>query len=209
MLHRHAHRSLSLWEGIAMDTLMFGGVGMFFLILGLFLNKKHRNFVAHCIKVDGRVIGIVDKVYKSRGAFGRVVDGRTVREPIVQYRYNKLYKFQAEIDAKTHDLAHDSKLEVLINPAHPRTAKLSLTAHNNIIVFRMMMVAGLFSMIIGAITFNPNELNFDFLYDPVTVAVIIITIIFLYLKLAPVLRALPHTPIYPENAVEVENQDKI
>lgn len=180
-----------------MDTLMFGGGGLFFILLGLFLIKKHRDFVSHCIKVDGRVIDIVTKV-TNRYRF---------QAPIVQYKYNKNYKFQAEVDAGSHNLTHGSMVKVLINPRQPKTAKLGIGAKESAIVFYLMIGLGVFSLMIGVMLFNPNEFNVDFLYDPLTLAIVAISVIFLYLKLWPMLTILPNTPIYSENAVEVENQD--
>lgn len=192
-----------------MDTLMFGGVGLLFTIFGLFFMKKHRDFIANCIKVDGTVIDIVDKTYITRNISGQVTKQRSYKVPLVQYRYKKLYQFQADVDVSTHKLARDTRVEVMINPFKPKTAKLTIGAQESMIAFRIMIVVGVFSIIIGAVQFNPREFNLDFLYNPLTLAIITFSIIFLYLKLGPILSILPNTPIYTENAVEVENQEKI
>lgn len=186
---------------------MFGGVGIFFVILGLFLLKKHRNFVSQCITVEGKVIDIVDKQYITRGSFGQVTKRRIIKTPIVLYKYHKRYKFQAEIDARYHNLSLDSVVEVLINPLRPRTAKLRIGATENTTAFYIMIGLGVFSSIIGVVLFNPNEFNLDFLYTPFALGIITVTIVFLYLKLWPLLSILPHAPIYTENAEEIKEQD--
>lgn len=192
-----------------MGSLMFCGGGLFFIILGLFLIKKHRSFVSNCIKLEGRVTDIVDEVYTRRGSFGQVTDRRKIKTPIVQYKYNRLYQFKAGIDARSHNLTHDSKVEVLINPLQPKTAKLSMGAQDNAMVFYSMVVSGLFILVLGIIQFNPNEFNIDFLYDPLLLAIVTVSIIFLYFKLWPVLSILPNAPIYSENAEEVKNEDSV
>lgn len=187
-----------------MDTLMFGGVGLFFILFGLLLTKKHSDFILKGIKISGRVIDVVDKVHISRGTFGQITEQSTIKAPVVEYKYKKSYKFEAEVDVRSYNLTQGSVVEVIINPLKPKTAKLSIGAKESTMIFKLMIGLGIFSCGIGAINFNPNDFNFHFLNDPFTLAIVIITIVYVYLKLWPILRVLPFMPIYHENAVEVD-----
>ena len=189
-----------------MDTLMFGGGGIFFILFGLFLSKRHSEFILKGIKINGRVIDVVDKVNITRGAFGQITDQQNIKAPVVQYEYKKQYKFQAEIDVRSHNLTQGSAVEVIINPLKPKTAKLGIGAKIDTLIFKLMIGLGVFSCGIGAILFNSNDFNFHLFTDPFTLAIVIITIIFIYLKLWPMLRILPFLPIYHENAVEVDKK---
>lgn len=188
-----------------MDTVFFGGVGLFFVLLGLYLLKKHREFVSNCIKVEGKVTAVVEKIYKTRGSFGQIIERRRINVPVVVYRYHRLYRFNAELDADVHKLVTGARVEVLINPFKPKTAKLSIGAHQGVLVFRLMVGLGLFIASIGVYLFNPNEFSLDFLNDPFIIIMLVVLAVFFYLKLWPMLSLLPNMPIYTENAEEVKD----
>lgn len=184
---------------------MFLGGGLLFVFLGFFLIKKHQDFMNKCITVNGVITDIVEKVNITRNSLGGVEDRKVVHTPIIQYKHNKLYEFQSEIDANSHYLKKGANVEVLINPLKPKAAKLLIGAKENTMIFKLMIGLGGFLSIIGLALFEPNELSFDFLERPITLIAIIFSLGFLYFKVLPMLSLLAGADIYTENAKEVEN----
>lgn len=186
-----------------MDTILFAGVGLFFIYLGLMLNHKHKKFVANSIEIDGRIVSIIDRVNRTRGNFGQVTDINTIKAPLVQYRYGLLYEFEAELDTSTHDLGVGSSVVVLIDPLRPKTAKLQLAATQSTWMFKIMIGLGTFACILGAIQYKPIHFDLSFFEHPFMLIFICIVAFTFYTKVLPTLRLLKYAPIYQDNAREV------
>ncbi len=187
-----------------MDTIMFTGGGLFFIFLGLFLRKKHQQFMASSIIVNGKIVDIVEKVNISRNTFGGIEDKRIIWTPIVQYKYNKLYEFQSEVDANSHGLKKQSNVDVLIDPLKPKVAKLTVGAKDSSMLMLIMIGLGSFLSIIGLILFNPNDFDIGSLTEPFPLLVTVFAGTFFYVKIWPILSMFAVADIYTENAKEVE-----
>ncbi len=188
-----------------MDTIIFLGGGLLFVLLGFFLRKKHQDFMSKCITVNGVITDIVEKINITRNSLGGVEDRKVVHTPIVQYKYNKLYEFQSEIDANSHYLKKSANVEVLIDPLKPKVAKLLLGANENTLFFKIIIGIGSFLSIIGTALFNPNDFSLDFIADPVMLLIITAVLGFLYFKALPIITMISMADIYTENAKEVED----
>lgn len=189
-----------------MDTVMFTGGGLLFVWLGFFLRRKHQQFMSRCITINGKIIDIVEKVNIRRNATGAINGKRTIQVPVIEYKYNKRYQFQSEVDANQHGIKKGEKVEVVIDPLKPKVAKLMLAAKDNTMLFWLMIGLGTFLSIIGLIQFNPKDFDIDLLANPFTIAVIIFSAIFFYLKVLPLLQMMAFADIYTENAKQMDEE---
>lgn len=188
-----------------MDMIIFSGAGCFLIVLAALLIKKHKCFVAESIEVEGEVIDVVERLHTTRGAMGGVEEQRLLKHPIVEYRYNKSYKFQSDMDVSKEAVKVGSRVTVRINPLHPKAAKLDLSLKNNTLLFMLMIGLGVFFIGIGAIQFKPSDFsNLSLFDDWFTLGFVVVGGIYLYIKLSPIFSLLKHNSIYAENAEEVD-----
>jgi len=176
---------------------------LLFLVFGVVLYIKHNRFVAKCVEVKAVIVDVVDKVHISHNIFGQVEEKRTIKTPIVQYKYNQLYQFQSEVDARNHSLDVGDKVTVLLNPLVPKAARLDVGLTENTMLFKLMIGLGGFLFGLGVYLFNPNDFNLSIFKDLFSAAIIIFIVIYAYIKLSPLLSFLQFMPIYHENAKEV------
>ena len=187
-----------------MDTIIFSGIGCLLVLFAVVLIKKHKHFIAHSIVVDGEIINIVDRAHTTRGTLGGVKEQRILKVPVVRYRYNRFYQFESDTDISQEDLTVGSSVSVRINPLKPKSAKLDIGLKQSNLVFTVMIGLGLFFIIMGAMQFSSNDFDLSLFDDWFTLGFVLAGGIYLYIKLSPLLSFLKHSPIYTENAEEVE-----
>ena len=189
-----------------MDTILFSGVGCGLILLAIFLMKKHKHFMSHSIEVEGKIIDVVERLHTTRTAMGGVEDKQLLKHPVVQYRYNKSYQFQSDMDVSKEDVKVGSSVTVRINPLQPKAAKLDISLKSNTLMFMLMIGLGVFLIGIGAVQFKPSDFsNLSLFDDWFTLAFVVVGGIYLYIKLSPMFGFLKYGAIYTENAEEVED----
>jgi len=189
-----------------MDTFLFSGVGVGFILLAIFLIKKHKHFMESSIEVQGEIVDIIEKTHITRNTFGHVEDKKLFKHPVVKYRYHRFYQFQSDIDVSREDLSVGSSVSVRINPLKPTTAKLEIGLNNNMLFFWLMIGLGLFLIGIGAVQFKPSDYTNLSLFDNwLALGFILVGGIYLYIKIGPILSLMRYNSIYSENAKELDN----
>ena len=189
-----------------MDTILFSVFGFGFIFFAIVLMKKHKHFMAHSIEVEGEIVDIIERLHTTRGAMGGIEDQSLRKHPVVEYRYNKSYRFQSDMDVRTESVKIGSRVIVRINPLEPKAAKLVMSLKNNTWFFKLMIGLGIFLIGIGAAQFEPSDFsNLSLFEDWATVGFIVIGGIYLYVKVRPLFSFLKYGSIYTENAEEVES----
>ena len=188
-----------------MTTLIAGTVGLFFLYIGLALLRKHKEFSRNSIRLQGNIIEINKRLHTENGRFGNKRRHLTPRMyPTVQYRYNgKNYQYQADTEINPVVMPKGTLLTVLIEPMRPRAPQLEIGMKNGKFLFGIFAFIGLICLFVAAIDFDLTSFVKE-ITNPFVIVIAIFIVIFAYFEIAPMLKEMNQTKIYPEHAKEIE-----
>ena len=189
-----------------MESLIPLAAGLFCLFFGIFLQRRLARFVGTSTKVHGEIITITVQQHTSHTSVG-VTKHKNIYMPIVQYRYDRNYRFESPINARRHRLQPGSELVVLIDPRKPRIAMTETDAKERKIMYRVFQALGALFLLMGIVMMEQE--TFDIHFDPMLILLLLCIALFLYIKAWPLLDLLHPRGGYYENAVLIDTDEDV
>ena len=182
-----------------MDSIIPAVGGLLSLSLGLIFHYSHKKFVKSSIEIDGKILDVVTKNQGSRSSGGR----RVRNLPIVGYEFGKNYKFRGEVDVRDHKLEIGDNVKVLVHRDNEKIAKLNIGNKERRYLNGIFIFLGIVGVILSIITFDPQDYDIPTKISPLTMAMVVGGMSFIFLKARPLLSIFNLKSTFFENATEI------
>ena len=119
--------------------------------------KGHIKFLSSCLEVKGKVIDIVEVRRYIKDSFGAVTDVKHTFAPVVEYTSGKHYRFQSEINAKTHSINIGDSVVVQLQKNNNKIAKLKAGNNERMLMGYSGIILGFVALLMSAYSFESKH----------------------------------------------------
>ncbi len=177
-----------------MGSLIFMVGGILFVGISLIAKKTRKKLIAESFSVEGKVVEIKESRQMSGGS------RTTFWLPIIEYKVDSFFRFQAELDANQHHLQIGDSVSVMVSNGNRKVAKLQQSTKELYLLLNLMLVLGVVSFGFSVYLFDKN----NFFINPFVASMVFISISTALLMLYPMVKnVIDNGPSYVENAYEV------